>query len=48
MQVPKPATISEIMQKDGEDESLRRYKESLLGAAAQGAGPRARVWPVFG
>ena len=29
------------MQKDGEDESLRRYKEALLGAAANGSGESA-------
>mmetsp|Transcript_46132 Transcript_46132/g.92209 ORF Transcript_46132/g.92209 Transcript_46132/m.92209 type:complete len:256 (+) Transcript_46132:89-856(+) len=28
--------LNELMAKDAEDESLRKYKESLLGAAAQG------------
>jgi Rho GDP-dissociation inhibitor len=37
-QVPKAAasTIEEILAKDTEDESLRKYKESLLGAAITG------------
>ncbi len=37
-QVPKAAasTIEEILAKDTEDESLRKYKESLLGSAISG------------
>ena len=37
-QVPKAAasTIEEILAKDTEDESLRKYKESLLGTAING------------
>jgi hypothetical protein len=27
--------VAELLAKDAEDESLRRYKEQLLGAAAQ-------------
>lgn len=30
------ASIDELLAKDAEDESLRRYKERLLGAAAHG------------
>ena len=29
-------SVAELLAKDAEDESLRRYKESLLGAAAKG------------
>ena len=29
-------SVEELLAKDSEDESLRRYKEQLLGAAAQG------------
>eukprot|EP00294_Goniomonas_avonlea_P009765 CAMPEP_0114559850 /NCGR_PEP_ID=MMETSP0114-20121206/11140_1 /TAXON_ID=31324 /ORGANISM="Goniomonas sp, Strain m" /LENGTH=204 /DNA_ID=CAMNT_0001745345 /DNA_START=12 /DNA_END=626 /DNA_ORIENTATION=- len=36
-QAPKQVGISDLMKQDAEDESLRRYKEQLLGAAAQGA-----------
>jgi len=32
-QAPPEKTIEEIMAADQEDESLRRYKEALLGAA---------------
>ena len=28
-------SVAELLAKDAEDESLRRYKEQLLGAAAQ-------------
>lgn len=35
---PPQKTITEILEADKEDESLRRYKEALLGgAAASGA-----------
>lgn len=37
-QVGKQVTVAEILEKDKEDESLRRYKEALLGAAAAAAG----------
>jgi hypothetical protein len=30
------ASVHELLQKDAEDESLRRYKEQLLGSAARG------------
>eukprot|EP01133_Synstelium_polycarpum_P008949 gene8949-10495_t len=33
---PKKATVSEILNHDSNDESLRKYKESLLGAAVAG------------
>lgn len=36
LQVGKKVTLEELVNKDAEDESLRRYKESLLGAAAHG------------
>lgn len=29
-------SVEELLQKDAEDESLRRYKEQLLGSAAHG------------
>ena len=35
---PKAATVGDLLQKDGEDEALQRYKAQLLGAAAQGGG----------
>lgn len=31
-----PMTVEDIMKLDAEDESLRRYKEQLLGSAAKG------------
>ena len=34
---PPQKTIEEIIQADKDDESLRRYKETLLGGAAAGA-----------
>lgn len=34
---PPQKTINEILEADKEDESLRRYKEALLGSAAGGA-----------
>ncbi|ODM99316.1 Rho GDP-dissociation inhibitor 1 [Orchesella cincta] len=34
---PPQKTINEILEADKEDESLRRYKEALLGGAASGA-----------
>lgn len=36
-QPPPQKTIEEIMAADQEDESLRRYKEALLGDAQAGA-----------
>ena len=39
----KKTTISELVAKDAEDESLKRYKEALLGAAAQGGAFRSRM-----
>ena len=33
---PAQKTIEEILQADKEDDSLRRYKEALLGAATKG------------
>jgi len=33
---PPQVSLAEIMEKDQEDESLRRYKEALLGAATAG------------
>lgn len=33
---PPQKTIEEILEADKEDESLRRYKEALLGGAASG------------
>jgi Rho GDP-dissociation inhibitor len=33
---PPQKTIEEILQADKDDESLRRYKEALLGGAAAG------------
>ncbi|KAF0984734.1 hypothetical protein FDP41_000633 [Naegleria fowleri] len=45
-------SINEILQKDTEDESLRKYKEQLLGAAAKGVpktdDPRRVVVETFG
>ena len=39
--------VEELLRLDAEDESLRRYKETLLGAAAQGdlGGPLSRTVP---
>jgi len=34
---PEPKTLNDIVNADQEDESLRKYKEALLGAAAGGA-----------
>lgn len=34
---PPEKTIEEILAADQEDESLRKYKEALLGQAQQGA-----------
>ena len=36
-------TIKELLQKDAEDESLRKYKASLMGAAASG---ESRSWTL--
>jgi hypothetical protein len=33
---PPKESIDQILNKDSEDESLRKYKEQLLGAAAKG------------
>lgn len=33
---PPEKTIEEILEADKEDDSLRRYKETLLGAAKEG------------
>ena len=34
-QVSRQVTVQELMEKDAEDESLRKYKEQLLGAAGK-------------
>lgn len=36
-QAPAKKTLEEIIRQDTEDESLRKYKEALLGKAAQQA-----------
>lgn len=33
---PAPKSLDEILQQDQEDESLRKYKETLLGGAGGG------------
>lgn len=38
--------VQELMAADAEDESLRKYKESLLGAAAKGDLGDVRQWPL--
>merc|ERR1739838_1143266 len=40
---PAKKTIDELNQLDAEDESLRKYKEALLGAGADAAGDGPRV-----
>lgn len=37
-QAPPKTTISELLNKDAEDEALNRYKQALLGSAANQAG----------
>ena len=34
---PPKESIEQLLNKDNEDESLRKYKEQLLGSAAKGA-----------
>jgi Rho GDP-dissociation inhibitor len=46
-QVSKPVTVEELLEKDKDDESLKRYKESLLGAAAAGGGTVLRTAQGF-
>lgn len=48
-QAPPEKTIEEIMAADQEDESLRRYKEALLGAAQTEkiiVGKGRLTWPL--
>lgn len=45
-QVGKKVTITEILEKDKDDESLRKYKEALLGAAAAGGSHAHSALPL--
>ena len=42
---PAPKALTEIISADAEDESLRRYKEQLLGNAAAGGATGVVVYP---
>ena len=40
---PKKVTVGELLEKDQDDESLKRYKEALLGSGAEAA-PASEVF----
>lgn len=39
---PKKVTVGELLEKDQDDESLKRYKEALLGSGAEAADPNSK------
>ena len=44
---PKKVTVGEILEKDQDDESLKRYKESLLGSTAIATDPNSKHVEIF-